>query len=72
MTWAELVDVCQHAFPSQAVWSIEVLWKEGNRIPTRITADNCSLMLRYLEGRRGGDKLVIYCYLMTTMRALQG
>ena len=62
MARTELVDVCKHAFSSQAVWSIEVLWKEGNRNPTQITANNCSQVLRCLEGRRGGDKLVVYCY----------
>lgn len=63
MTVEDLDETCKRAFSSQPVWKIEVLWKEGNRDPTRITAENCSLLLRHLRGRHtDDDKLVIYFY----------
>ena len=61
MTVEDFDDTCKHAFSSQPIWKIEVLWKEGNRDPTEIKAENCSQVLRILKGRRG-DQLAIYCY----------
>ena len=62
MTLDDLDETCRRAFSLQPVYKIEVLWKDETRESTNINTENCSQVLRMLEGRNGNDKLVIYSF----------